>query len=131
MTATIQDVLSGLKELLDVLDVQVYDFHPDSLNLPAMVVYCERWPYATTEEATFVVWCIAGTVETKGAQDLLMRWCSDTGDESVCALIDSDSQLGGLVSSVLPLELRTWGIDPVQEGRARHVQGQIVLNVLR
>ncbi len=132
MTAQIQDVLTALKDLLGQIEgVQVYDHVPDSLALPAIVVYMERWPYAVTEEATFIVWCVSGTVETQGAQARLMEWFSDTGPNSICALIDSDSTLTGLVSSVLPLELRQWGNDPVQEGRPRHVQGQIILNVLR
>ncbi len=132
MTAQIQDVLTALKELLsDIEGVQVYDYVPDAPTLPALAVYLERWPYAPTEDATFVVWCISGTVETQGAQARLMEWFSDTGPNSICALIDSDPTLTGVVSGVLPLELRQWGNDPVQEGRTRHVQGQIVLNVLR
>jgi len=131
MSTQIGDVLAALKELFAGLgEVQVYDHVPDSLVLPAVVVYVERWPFAVTEEATFVAWCITGTVETKGAQQHLMDWFSD-GPGSVCGLIDADNTLGGLVSYVLPLEMRQWGNDPVQEGRARHVQGQIVLNVMR
>jgi hypothetical protein len=111
------------------LDCQIYDFIPDSPLTPCVAVTVQRWPYSEIEDAQFVLWCIAGAVETKGAQERLMNW-ADSPSGSIKSLIDADSTLGGVVSNVLPLEF-SWSINPVQEGQARYVQGQIVLNVLR
>ncbi len=129
MTASLQEVLTALKGVLADLGVQVYDFIPDSPVTPCVAVTVQRWPYSEVEDATFVLWCIAGAVEMQGAQERLMNW-ADSPTESIRALIDADATLGGVVSNVLPLEF-SWSIDPVQEGMPRYVQGQLVLNVLR
>ncbi len=128
---SLPDALSAFSDMLATLDVQVYNFVPDSPIPPCLVVYPERWTYSATEDMTFIVWCLAGTQEMKGAQDRMMRWLSDEGSESIIAAIDADSQLGGVVSSVLPLEVRNWGVAPTADGRARLLQAELVCNVLR
>lgn len=129
MTVSIQEILGGFKTLLESLDVQVYDYVPSSVVAPCVIVYCERWPYALTEDATFVIQCFAGDVETQGAQERLMDWLSDTGETSIAQLIDADNTLGD-ICDVLPLEVRNWGISQT-DGRARYVQAEIVCNVIR
>ncbi len=129
--STIGEILNAFSGVLGELEgVQVYDHVPESPNVPALIVYCERWPYNRTEDATFVILCLAGTTETQGAQAQLMDWLSDDGDTSICALIDADNTLGD-VCDVLPLEVRNWGISPAQDGRPRYLQAEIVCNVFR
>ncbi len=117
--------------MLADLDVQVYNFTPDTTLLPCLVVYPERWTYATTEDMTWLILCLAGTGETQGEQDRLMRWLSDDGGpESIITAIDADSRLGGIVSSVIPLETRNWGT-VLRANGSRYHQAELVCNVLR
>lgn len=126
----IPTVLTAFKTALASLGVQVTDYVPDSPNVPSIAVYAESWPFARSEDATFVLWCVAGTVDMEDAQNKLMTWLSDDAG-SIAALLDANSTLSGAVSSVLPYELRNWGIMAVQEGRPRLVQAELVVKVLR
>lgn len=133
MSAQIQDILTALKDTLAPLGVDLYDYVPDSPNVPCVAVYCERWPYAApdpNDQPVFKLWCVAGTVDMQGAQEQLMGWLSDDGETSIVALLDADSTLDDLVGSVLPVEA-TWSIQSTAEGRPRYVQAEITLHVLR
>ncbi len=130
MSATLPEVLEGFADMLSDLDVQVYNFVPDKPLVPCLVVYPERWTYATTEDMTFIVLCLAETLETQGGQERLMTWLSDDGPDSIIAAIDADSQLGGIVSSVIPLETRNWTTVLSANGTRYH-QAELVCNVLR
>ena len=123
------DILAAFKTLLEPLGVQVYDFVPESPSVPCIIVYPETVPYDRTQPGVYIIWCLAGTVEAQGAQATLMQWLSDD-DGSIVALIDEDNTLGGVVDSVLPVEVRNWGIAPTQEGRPRLVQAELVCHVL-
>lgn len=125
----IPSVLAGFKDALEPLDVEIYDFVPDNPVLPSVVVYVEQWPYDGSD-ATFVLWCLAGKVDTQGAQATLMGWLSETGTASLPALIDASHNLSGSCSSVIPFETRNWGIVALQDGR-RVLQGELVCHVLR
>ncbi len=131
MTASLPEILTAFGDMLDVLDVQVYNFVPDTSNFPCVIVYPERWTFDTNEDMTFILWCQFGSIETQGAQEALMTWLSDEGPDSIIAAIDADSQLGGIISSVIPLEVRNWGFAPGSDGRARYLQAELVCNVLR
>jgi hypothetical protein len=124
-------VLAAFKTTLEPLGVHLYDYVPDSPNTPCVIIYAERVPYAVTQGATFVLWCLSGQVETAGAQARMMSWLSDDTDDSIVSLLDADHTLGGTVSSVLPVEVRRWGAAPTQEGRPRLLQAEIVCEVLR
>jgi len=128
---SIQDVLDALKKLINDLPAEITAYVPDSPNVPAIAIYMESWPFAFTEPATFVMWCMVGTTDMQNAQSTLMGWLSDEGDTSIVQLIDENNTLSGVVSSVLPLEVRNFGLSAVQEGRPRLLQAELVLNVLR
>ncbi len=128
---SLPDVLAGFKDVLETIGIQVYNFVPDSTMMPCVVVYPERWTFDVTEDMTFIIWCLIGTGETQGAQDALMGWLSDEGPDSIVAALDADSQLGGVVSSVLPLEVRNWGYPSIADGKPRYLQAELVCNVLR
>ncbi len=127
----IPGVWAAFKDMLETVGIQVYDYVPDSTMMPCAIVYPERWPYNITEEMTWVILCLIGTGEVQGAQSTLMSWLSDEGPDSIVAAIDADSQLGGVVSGVLPLEVRNWGYPNISDGRPRYLQAELVCNVLR
>lgn len=126
-----QDVCDAFKEALNPLPgVQVYSHMPPSPNLPALIIYPQQWPYDVTAEKTIAVWCVAGEVESQGAQAQLNAWLAEEGDSSVYAAILADQSLGGKVATVLPFEIRNWGIVSMADGR-RVVQAEILFEVWR
>lgn len=130
MSASIPDILAGLKDALSGLDIEVTDYIPDSPLLPGIAVKVESWPFDPTADATFVFYCWAGTGDMQDAQATVMEWLSDDGDQSICAALDADSTLGGLVGSVLPLEVRSWTVVEAPN-QTRILQAELVLQVLR
>ena len=129
--SSIPEILDGFAETFESHPAEVFAYVPDSIIPPAVCVYCEQWPYDTTADATFILLCVLGTGDMQDAQAQLMGWLSDTGPTSLVALIDADNTLDGAVSSVLPFEVRNWGLMPVQEGRPRLLQAELVCHVLR
>lgn len=130
-----QDVATAFKAALDGgVDAQVYDYLPDSPNYPAICVVMDpgsMFPYDVTAPTTFVIWCMVGTVEEQGAQAKLDQWLSDDDNNSIVAILDANNTLDGVVSSVLPVGVRNWGIHPVREGGPRVLQAELVCNVWR
>lgn len=124
-------VLAAFKTALADLDADVYDFMPDAPTVPCVCIYMESMPLDPTADVVFVLLCLAGTVDMQNSQDRLMGWLSDDGDQSIIGMIDADNMLGDTVGSVIPLEVRNWGLQPVQEGRPRLLQAELVCNVLR
>ncbi len=128
---TIPDVFTALRNTLTDFDGDVYDCVPDSINPPCIGMYVEDWPFDWTAEATVILWCIAGATDERGAQERLGAWLSDSGTDSLVSMLDADNRLGGVVSSVRPANVRNWGAMQVQEGRARLLQAELVLAILR
>lgn len=111
--------------------VQVFDYVPDSWNPPCVAIYPETIPYDRTAGARWVLVCVTGSVETQGAQARLQSWLAETGTTSIVAVIDANHSLSGAVSSVLPLEVRRYGMMPTQDGRPRLLQAELVCDILR
>jgi hypothetical protein len=127
MTATWADVLAALKQTSQGLDgAESYDYVPDSPVLPAVMWYVESWPLNVTEDKTVIGWCVTGAIDEAGAQARLGEWLTAGTTNSLIDLIDADSRLGNVVSSVLPLEVRNARPAQVQEGRARVWQAELV-----
>ncbi len=127
--STLPEVFEAFKRLLEPLGCEIYDHVPENPNVPCIIIVPERIPYDITQGMTVVLWCLTGMVETKGAQQDLLAWLDDSSG-SIVALIDADNQLGGVVSSVCPLEVRTWGVAPFGDGRPRYWQAELVCDVL-
>ncbi len=127
--ATLPEIYAAFKRTLEPLGCQVYDQVPDAPNAPCIMVYPGPIQYDETQPMEVIIWCLAGNGETKGTQAQLLTWL-DTGPGSIVELIDADSQLGGAVSSVIPIEVRKWGTVFVSEGRSRYWQAELVCDVL-
>lgn len=128
--SSIPEVIGAFKSTLTTTGLEIFGFVPDSPTLPAVCIYLERWPFDVTAGATFVLWCLAGTTEMQGAQELLMSWLSDDGPSSLTAALDEDETLGGVVSSSMPVEVRNWGVVLLPDGR-RVLQAELIVDVLR
>jgi hypothetical protein len=135
-------IRTAIKQSLDGLELQVYDYVPDSPNVPCLIVYPRPFDYDSTYTAstgatvahsndiTFVVMCLAGTVNMKGAQQTLDGWLSDTGASSVKAAIETDEELGGVVSSVDVTRVDSYGTIQLQDGGTRYLSAEILVEVL-
>ena len=128
--STLLETFSALKERLEPLGCTVYSFVPEVPVAPCIILYPGPIPYDVTQGMTVIVWCISGMVDTKGAQERLLAWLDD-GPESIVAFIDADPTLGGVVSSIIPIEVRSFGSPPVAEGRPRYWQAELVCDVLQ
>jgi hypothetical protein len=125
------EVAAGFKTALEQIDgVQVYDYVPDSSNWPCVIIYPEGAQVDTPSTATFVLWALTGRADERGAQETLSRWLSpDDGGEFIEAL-DDDNTLGGACMSVIPREVRNWGLGNPNEGRPSGWQAELVCEVL-
>lgn len=110
---------------------QVDDFVADTPKPPCVAFYPETVPYDITAPCRWIAWCSTGTIEEQGAQARLLGWLAETGATSLIQVIDQNHSLSGAVSSVIPLEVRGYGVSPVQQGRPRFLQAQLVFDVLR
>lgn len=130
MNATIRETLAAFKVLLAGLEgAEIYDHVPDDPVLPAVMMHVERWPYNLTESKTVILWCVTGMVDSADAQVRMGEWLSEKGTNSIIDLIDSDNRLGGVVSSVLPVEARNIYPTQTQEGRPRLMQAELVCEI--
>lgn len=130
-------IRAGIKDLLEPVDnIRVYGYVPDAPNVPCLIVYPERIPYGSTydgkNDPTCIIWCLAGTVSMKGAQERIDAWLNDTGSSSILAAIDSDPTLGGAVDSAQVEEVRNYGVLQLREteGAPRYLSAEIVVSVL-
>lgn len=125
MTVNIPAILTGFKAVLEGLEgVEVYDYWPESPNFPCVLTILERIPWDHTESATFVSYFMCGMTDTQSAQLQLMDLVVNATD-----LIVEHGTLDGAVSSVIPLEVRSWSPEQVQEGRPRYWQAEQVWDV--
>lgn len=131
----VQTVADAFVTALKTIDgVEVYARVPSQPVLPALMVFPERVPYPVTQEATFVVWCVAGSVDDEDAWSKLADWTSDDASSSiynaVAAVTAATWQASASISAVLPVEMRNWGKATLTDGRDV-VQAELVFSVWR
>jgi hypothetical protein len=125
----ISDITAAFKSVLEQLDdVQVYDFVPDSQNLPCVIVYPENIELDVPNRFTFIVWAMTGKIDERGAQDRLSEWLSPDGD--IIAALNDNLTLDGVVDSCSTLEVRNWRPAVVADGRPAYWQAELVCEVL-
>lgn len=125
----IADILSAVKQVLLDLGVQVYDFVPDSQNLPCVIIYPENIDLDVPNRYTIVIWCLAGRIDEQFAQSQLSDWLDPVDGQITTALL-ADSTLGGTVGSLLALNVRNWQPAVVADGRPAYWQAQLVCEVI-
>jgi hypothetical protein len=123
VSLNVGSVMDGLGVRLGTIaNLNLYDYIPDSISVPAAVVGLpDPLVYDSTmargsDQATFPVHLLVGKVSDRASRDALVLYMNGTGASSVKVAIEADVTLGGAAQStrVTDVKAQTMAVGAIE-----------------
>lgn len=132
----IGDVRDGFAAVVgNIIDqARIYPVFPDPAQPPFITVIPQPFTYPATEDdkldLTFRVVCVAGTWNSRVAQQILDGWISNNTPTSIIQAVRANNSLNGTCASAAITQLLDYGPIELQDGGTRLMHASLLLDVL-
>jgi len=125
----IQAISTALADVLEDLNINLYDYGPDAMQPPAAYIYPENVQFNVVaptgvDEATWIIRILAASTNTQGGQTQL----NDLIDAAVPAISDANT-LNDVVQSAIVREMRNYGVLQLPD-TTRYYAADLVVGIL-
>lgn len=130
----VQQVRQDIADIVEMCDdsIRIYSYMPDMIDAPAAAIYPSPGTIFDTYDGgrnpQFVLTLFVGTANIEAAQAQLDGWISTGTTSSIIDLLKT--QTPSSVSSLMPVELRNYGIVSLTDGGTRYLWAEIIVDVL-
>lgn len=132
----IADVRQAIADSLADLSINAYSYAPDAPISPAAYIYPDPFPYHPIQgktdvvDVTFVVRFLVASSNEQAGQNQLDELISPTGQNSAIVAIESDTELGNLVSGTKVTDLRNYGVLVLPDQATRFLSAELLVDCL-